>query len=202
MAYPTGPDSFPRLPGSHLDLKSPGLEFVKAVCHVLSLDPVVELEVQVLRRSLLAQVGVREFAPEAQFVDPCQSVTLPDVVCAFCSTCTTLDLARHPSALDPNKEVRWKCEACDQPYDTKKMELQLVEMIQRQSVRFQLQDLRCQKCNTVFTKMMAPHCDCSGNLVSDESGQGFLSRLHTIRRIASFHGFEWVVEAVDDILMR
>ena len=70
---------FPILPGSHLVLTNPALEFVKAVCKVLSLDTSTRHQVAKLRRDLLKLIGVREFSLEAMFQDPCQSFVLPEV---------------------------------------------------------------------------------------------------------------------------
>ena len=52
---------FPTLPGSHLHLTFPALEFVKAICKVLGLDPAVEAEVRKMRRNLLKLINVGEF---------------------------------------------------------------------------------------------------------------------------------------------
>ncbi|XP_037072410.1 DNA polymerase epsilon catalytic subunit A-like [Pollicipes pollicipes] len=57
---------FPQLTGSHLLMQNPALEFVKAICKVLSLDQHVEAEVSKLRRDLLKLIGVGEFAAEAE----------------------------------------------------------------------------------------------------------------------------------------
>lgn len=46
----------PFLPGSHLPLDSPALEFTNSVTHVLGLDPTLTHEVTSLKRLLLAQV--------------------------------------------------------------------------------------------------------------------------------------------------
>ena len=39
-------------------------------------------------------------------------------------------------------------------YDLDNIELRLVEHVQRRSTRYQLQDLRCQKCNRVAKRSM------------------------------------------------
>ena len=52
---------FPSLPGSHLSLTFPALEFVKAVCKVLGLDGAVEAPVRKMRRNLLKLINVGEF---------------------------------------------------------------------------------------------------------------------------------------------
>ena len=77
---------FPVLPGSHLRLKNPVLEFVKTTCAVLSLARDCGEEVIVLKRNLLDFIGVREFAKEAMFVNPCLPFKVPMVVCRACNS--------------------------------------------------------------------------------------------------------------------
>ena len=81
--------------GSYRQLSKPALEFVKAVCRVLKLDPNAEESVVVLRRQLLAQLGTKEFSDEGEVVaEYARSFILPDLICAFCSHCRDLDLCR------------------------------------------------------------------------------------------------------------
>ena len=77
---------FPILPGSHLKLKNPILEFIKTTCAILSLAKDVSSEVLVLKRNLLDLIGVREFATEATFKNPCLPFKVPMVVCRHCNT--------------------------------------------------------------------------------------------------------------------
>lgn len=63
------------------ELGSPALAFVRLLVQLLSLDSAVEDEVRLLRRSLLRLVGVDEFSPAANWVDPCISFRLHDVIC-------------------------------------------------------------------------------------------------------------------------
>jgi len=199
MKYDTGPESFPVLPGSHQTLTNPALEFIKSVCKIFSLDPSLEHEVQVMRRSLLVSIGVREFDRESLFEDPCTSFILPDVICSFCNLCKDIDLCRDPCVLG-EKEDRWKCIQCSNSYDLKKIELQLIEIIQRLVTRYQLQDLRCDKCNMVFTRRMTLHCPCSGVLRCDILPETFKKDIQTLLRIAKYHTFEWVEETIQDVL--
>lgn len=48
----TGSQAFPSLPGSHLELTNPTLEFVKAICKVLSLDSHITTQVCHLNKVL------------------------------------------------------------------------------------------------------------------------------------------------------
>lgn len=45
----SGPDAFPHKPGAARELTNPALEFIKSLCHVLSLDSTVVDEVGALR---------------------------------------------------------------------------------------------------------------------------------------------------------
>lgn len=60
------------------------LEFVKAVTHILALDPALNTEVASLKRLLLAQLRVREFSVASEFQDPSLSYVLRDVICSYC----------------------------------------------------------------------------------------------------------------------
>jgi DNA polymerase epsilon subunit 1 len=71
------------LPGSHLSLTNPALEFVKALCKVLSLDSAITDEVNKLRRNLLKLINVGEFSDDAEWKDPCISFILPEVLLMF-----------------------------------------------------------------------------------------------------------------------
>lgn len=120
------PDSaisdFPMLPGSHLPLNNPALEFIKNVCHILSMDPAVQQQVctsshtlilncrhfiggryfhqvRLVKTNLLKLIDVRAFSAEAEFHNPCRTFILPDVICSFCSDCRDLDLCRDNSLL-------------------------------------------------------------------------------------------------------
>mmetsp|Transcript_45409 Transcript_45409/g.84339 ORF Transcript_45409/g.84339 Transcript_45409/m.84339 type:complete len:699 (-) Transcript_45409:391-2487(-) len=192
--------TFPLRAGSfRKDLANPSLEFVKCVCRVLSLDASVAEEVQRLRRTLLTQCGVREFAPESTFTDLGLCLVLPDVICECCNHHRDLDLCRDPSVTMEAVSERWRCQACESVYDKDAIELRLVDMIQRRSTRYQLQDLRCSKCLKVATRQLGLHCPCSGKLVCDEGPEAFAADLRVMKRVAIFHGFEWLREVVRNL---
>jgi len=66
------------------------------------LDANVEEEVEKLRRNLLTLAGVGEFSPEAKWVDPCQSIILPEVICKVCNQCRDIDLCKDPHLTTEN----------------------------------------------------------------------------------------------------
>ncbi len=91
--------SFPELPGSHLKMKNPTLEFVKMICEVFALAKQMQTEVQILKRNLLDLCGVKEFSDEAAFRNPCDALVLPMVICETCYECRDVDLCRDPDRL-------------------------------------------------------------------------------------------------------
>jgi DNA polymerase epsilon subunit 1 len=91
--------SFPDLPGARSDRTNPALELVKAICEVFALSTEHVVQVGILKRNLLDLLSVREFAPEAAFRNPCESITVPMVICKRCNAIRDVDLCRDPDRL-------------------------------------------------------------------------------------------------------
>jgi DNA polymerase epsilon subunit 1 len=102
-----GAESFPHLPGSHLSLHNPVLEFVKNVIHALRLDVDVESEVNALNRSLLSQIGTQEYDPATKWQNPCADFILPDVFCPECHQSCDVNLCILPQMDDDETEVKF-----------------------------------------------------------------------------------------------
>ncbi|MEQ2187283.1 hypothetical protein GOODEAATRI_003087 [Goodea atripinnis] len=147
-------EMFPVLPGSHLPLNNPALEFVK---YVLSLDANIVNQVNKLKRDLLRLVDVGEFSEEAHFRDPCNSYILPEVICHHCNFCRDLDLCKDPSV------AQWFCSNCQMQYETDSIEMALVEALQKKLMSYTLQDLACTKCKGVKEANMPIYCACAGD---------------------------------------
>ncbi|KAN0014469.1 hypothetical protein ACTFIU_000787 [Dictyostelium citrinum] len=226
---------FPQLPGGYLKLNNPPLEFIKFVCHVLSIDKSIASRVSRLRMKLMTSMKVREFSDEAKFKDPCVSFTLPDVICSSCHSCRDVDLLRNtnatsiPSKLtstttkkrnndsddsdnddendddvdDETNMIRvpeLSCIQCKGHYSKNTIESQLVEIIQRRSLSYQLQDLRCTKCNDVKSDNLGDICSqCSGQWECTQSNNLFSKDLIIFKSIAEYHNFEWLGETVDSL---
>jgi hypothetical protein len=56
-------------------------------------------EIARLKRDLLRIINVREFAPEAEFSNPCLSLVLAELACRHCNFCQDLDLC-HDDCLE------------------------------------------------------------------------------------------------------
>lgn len=196
------PEDFPVRPGSHLRLTQPALEFAKQVCHIMALDKTVEEEVSRMRKALMRLLSVREFSKEAQFVDPCLTYVLPDVICAQCLACRDLDLCRDPNIEPGSSEApaTFHCASCGTPYDRDSLEQRLVEIAEKSSMAYQLQDLACSKCHQVKGDYMSEYCPCSGRFVNQESPAAFRERMLPFRNIARAYEFEWLGDTMSTIM--
>lgn len=192
---------FPILPGSHLPLNNPALEFVKYVCQVLLLDSNVLNQVNKLKRDLLRLVDVGEFSEEAQFHDPCNSYVLPEVICHQCNFCRDLDLCKDPSvAQDGSVLPQWFCSNCQAQYETESIEMALVEALQKKLMSYTLQDLVCIKCKGVKEANMPLYCTCAGNYDLTFSTKSFSEQITVFQNIASHYNMRFLGETIDWLL--
>ncbi|XP_052805264.1 DNA polymerase epsilon catalytic subunit A-like [Mya arenaria] len=193
-------EEFPRPPGSHLALHNPALEFVKAICKVLSLDANINLQVSKLQRDLLKLIGIGEFAPEAVFLDPCLSYVLPEVICKACNHIRDLDLCRDPYLSQSGPGAQWSCIQCKEEYDLEEIEQSLIDSVHRKSMAYVLQDLECAKCNQVKDTNMRTYCTCAGEFKNIATLDDMGKQLRTFRGIASHYNMVLLQETVEWIL--
>uniref|UniRef100_A0A3P9H1R7 DNA polymerase epsilon catalytic subunit n=1 Tax=Oryzias latipes TaxID=8090 RepID=A0A3P9H1R7_ORYLA len=194
-------EMFPVLPGSHLPLNNPALEFVKYVCQVLSLDTNIVNQVNKLKRDLLRLVDVGEFSDEAQFRDPCNSYILPEVICHHCNFCRDLDLCKDPSVAQDGAVVpQWFCSNCQAQYETDSVEVSLIEALQKKLMSYTLQDLVCNKCKGVKEANMPLYCRCAGDFSLTFSAKSFSEQIMVFRNIASHYNMRFLEETIDWLL--
>jgi DNA polymerase epsilon subunit 1 len=165
-----------------------------------------------LRKSLLQFLQIREFSEAAQFKDPCRSIVLPDVICNFCNKRQDMDLCRNANLLKKNEETEeeevggdkeWaRCEDCSHPYNKDMVEHTLVEIVQRYSLKFQVQDVQCSKTKQAVTDCMPLYSKNAGSLSSEHSPEQAHEYLTTLLNIATYHNFEWLKETVQVFLQQ
>ncbi|KAJ2887474.1 DNA polymerase epsilon catalytic subunit [Coemansia asiatica] len=174
---------FPQLPGSKLYLPGskaqPALEFIKYISTVFSLDTPATNFVRIMRRNLLALLEVGEFSDESQFVNPCERLVLPRVVCDFCNFCRDMDFCRDADLLptqrasEPSSDSNatkiqlvapeWLCLGCGSSYDRVRIEERLIEQLQSLVLAYQMQDLVCVKCRLMKQDNFSMQCTgCAG----------------------------------------
>ncbi|CUM68518.1 uncharacterized protein PRCAT00006244001 [Priceomyces carsonii] len=170
---------FPKLPGSHLIMENPTLELVKFLCAVLSLSRKRTIEVRMLRKELLAIFDIKEFSPEASFVNPSTSLKLPQVVCDYCNFIRDIDFCNN-TALDI-----WNCTNCYRAYSKVVLEEDLISLYQQLITKFYSQDFRCSKCNQIRAGNLSEYCKCSGSWVETFNYQELEKKLHIFNNVAS-----------------
>ena len=188
---------FPERVGSHLPAKqlgTPALAFAKFVCHALSLDHRCESAVKLLRKNLLKALHVHEFAPEAEFKEPCITYLLQGVICNYCNDCRDIDLCRDQEVnnADVTLAERWRCSnlRCRQLYDLDAIERMLISRVRWRAKAYQLQDLRCVRCRNVKATHVASMCECGGSFELIMSAEALRQWTCIFERIGEFHGFE------------
>ncbi|KAF8586771.1 DUF1744-domain-containing protein [Ramaria rubella] len=181
--------TFPVLPGSHLNLSNPALEFVKTACAAFGLAKEFSIEMGILKRNLLDLIGVREFADEAIFRNPCEPLKLPMVICQHCSCIRDFDFCRDVDLFPSNTRVvtKWKCQSCDCEYDRLAIEFALIALVHRLETNFAPQDLKCSKCKQIRSDNVSRHCQCSGAYQCTLNVAEYRRKLRTIVNVATVH---------------
>ncbi|KAG6837398.1 hypothetical protein H0H93_010016 [Arthromyces matolae] len=180
--------TFETKPGSYLHFNNPTLELIKSVCAVFALGREHQVEVGLLKRNLLDLVGVREFANEAIFRNPCEPLKLPNVPCRHCDALRDFDFCRDPDLMPNNLAIstKWFC-TCGGEYDKMTIEFALMRMVSTIEQNFAQQDLRCSKCQQIRSENVAMFCRCSGSQSLTVSKADMKRKLRTIANIATLH---------------
>ncbi|CAG7868312.1 unnamed protein product [Brassica rapa] len=175
------------------------LELIQTICAVMGLDQNVEQDVRVMKRNLLKYINVKEFAAEAEFLDPGPSFILPNVACSNCDAYRDLDIGRDPALLT---EKEWCCidSQCGKIYDREQMENSLLQMVRQRERMYHMQDLVCTRCNQVKAAHLTEQCECSGSFRCKESGSEFLKRMEIFLDIAKRQKFKLLEECTSWIL--
>ena len=190
-------ESFPFLLGSYLKFSNPELEFVKSICHILSLDESVISEVEQMKKTVLRIINIGEFADCAEFENPSLSFILREVICKECNYCRDIDLCRdltldfQADSLGP-----WKCTECSTAYDLAEIELTLVDELEKMCLSFVLQDLTCVKCKNIKQLNMKHTCECSGTFKYMMSRDRFRLHMVTLLNIANYYKMDYLKELV------
>ncbi|KAJ3012895.1 DNA polymerase epsilon catalytic subunit [Thoreauomyces humboldtii] len=205
---------FPELPGSHVHMVDPALELAKCICAVLGLHPSLEREVRLLKRDMFSLIeGAREFSDEAKFVNPCQPLRLPQVICQYCNHCRDLDLTRDkdllpqhnddddPEDTDVANGIAWSCPACSTEYDKHAIEQRLIDIVQGRLAAWQHQDVKCSRCRMVKAEDLRELCAaCSGAVQTELGREDFVRRTKVLANVAKFHDMTLLTEIIQWVL--
>ena len=71
--------------------------------------------------------------------------------------------------------IGWHCPECNEFYDLKQIEYNLIESLQAKIMSYVTQDIKCVKCNEVRAGFLQRYCECTGTyenlLANDEMNQ-------------------------------
>ncbi|KIL62773.1 hypothetical protein M378DRAFT_12571 [Amanita muscaria Koide BX008] len=195
------PWDFPVQPGSYLRFTNPSLEFIKSVCAVFALAKDFHVEIGILKRSALELIGIREFANDAAFRNPCDPVKLTNIPCRHCDALKDFDFCRDSDLLDNiNLNPKWLCPHCSGEFDKTNIEFTFIELVHGLETAFSQQDLRCTKCQAIQCDNISRYCSCSGSYQLTMTRADFRRRLKTLLNIAYVHNFNRLKECVQAIL--
>lgn len=179
---------FPDRPGGYLIFTNPALEVIKHVCAVFGLAKEYQVEIGLLKRSLLELINVREFATEAVFRNPCEPLQLSNIPCRHCDALRDFDFCRDDELISGNElNPRWLCQNCGGDYDRFAIELMLMEVVFSLERSFAQQDLRCSKCKQIQSDNVSRYCQCSGTYQFTSSKVDVKRKLTTLENIAHHH---------------
>ena len=178
---------FPLLPGSYLQLTNQSLEFIKFTTAVFGLAKEYNIEVGLLKRTVLDLINVREFSDEAIFRNPCESFKLQMVMCPVCTFMRDFDFCRDIDLLEaPSKQ--WKCSECGSEYDRRAIERTMIDVVRRMELSTQVQDLKCVKCKRIKVDNLGLYCSCSGAMQWTVEKSDTKRKLRTVVNVAKvFH---------------
>ncbi|XP_063895802.1 DNA polymerase epsilon catalytic subunit 1 [Helicoverpa armigera] len=195
------PADIGRQPGLKPDAFSgeskPALLYVNAVCKVFSLDPTLEDEVTLLRRNLLRLISVGEFSAAAEWRDACNSCLLTEIICNVCNHCRDLDLCRDTNTDVVSDVPVCLCPTCGTPYENQELEWRLIEIMNRRTMSYILQDLICKRCHQVKRENMTMVCECAGEFTLMVPTKEVLSQLNTFKTIADYYKMPLLSELIE-----
>uniref|UniRef100_A0A6P7GFS4 DNA polymerase epsilon catalytic subunit n=1 Tax=Diabrotica virgifera virgifera TaxID=50390 RepID=A0A6P7GFS4_DIAVI len=178
------------------DGSSAALEFVKAICHIISLDPALREPVDTLKSNLLRLIGIGEFSEKAVWKDTTVSYVIPQIICKACNHCRDIDLGRDQYRSDS----AWICPLCNSEYDNTEIECIILNIINKKLLAYNLQDLQCKKCANIKLDNINRHCTCSADFKCLISKTELIKLLETFYSLAQTFNMVVVSETVKNIL--
>ena len=97
-------------------------------------------------------------------------------------------------------QKQWSCSGCGNPFNVDQMECNLVDIVQRKVIRYQLQDLRCTKTQQVAVTNMSSTSERAEPFKLDIPRPEFLGQITILRNLANYYGLDWLLETTNCVL--
>ncbi|CAH0477577.1 unnamed protein product [Peronospora belbahrii] len=171
-----------------------------------------------MRRTLLKLLRISEFSDEAQFRNPSLLFTVQDVICLCCNFCRSIDLCHDPQLFkcsasrsddddrgeeyekDADAFSAWHCPRATRCTTRPHSELRLVEMIQAQSVAYQLQDCTAVSAICQLSAKCAITAHVQRRIHLYLVRESLMETLRLVMRIAQQDKFAWLLETVERLM--
>jgi len=189
-------NTFPFLPGSHMQFENPVLELIKTVCHVLQVDSDIYTQVEQMKRNLLRFVSVGEFSPLVEWKEPSASFVVRQLLCTICNKCNDVDICRDAVLSEDMVSCFWNCPSCGNNYDMDLFEERLIDELQSKMISYNLQDLICKKCKNIKQNNLNKNCSCAGNFDLTLKEAEFMKMLNIFSNVSKFASFDFLHETV------
>lgn len=161
----------------------PAIEFVKALCKILTVDPLIAEELDALRKNMLKLIGVGEFSENAQWKEVNKSYILTEIICQACNLCRDIDLMKDKHRANKDGSPVWLCSQCYVNYDTEEIEKRLIDVLNRKFMSYTLQDLQCERCQGIKQDNILEYCSCAGvykTLIQPEEVKTLIKTFNTV----------------------
>lgn len=163
--------------------EGPAIEFIKALCKILAIDPTVTDELDSLRKNMLRLVGVGEFSENAIWKDTEKSYILTEMICQACNHCRDVDLLKDKHRVMKDGSPVYLCAQCFVNYDTEEIEKRLIDALNRKFMSYTLQDLQCVRCKEIKQDNILAYCACAGSyttLIQPEEIKGLVKTFNVV----------------------
>uniref|UniRef100_A0A7E4VKY8 DNA polymerase epsilon catalytic subunit n=1 Tax=Panagrellus redivivus TaxID=6233 RepID=A0A7E4VKY8_PANRE len=168
------------------------LEFVKALCKVLSPDKALLDSVESLRSQLIQMLRTSAPTSALEWHPPATVIVLENLFCGKCNRCISLDLCA------PFQDAKsfFKCPRCDDPIEHTQIEELLIERLSKMVVAYTLQDRRCTKCRQLSVRFLSRHCECSHAYEQIVPKPEFIRSLTALAEVSERLGMKAVSDSI------
>lgn len=178
----------------------PAIEFIKALCQILAIDPSTTEVLDSLRKNMLQLVGLGEFSDKAVWKDSGKSYILNEMICQACNHCRDVDLLKDKHRVLKDGSPVWLCAQCSVNYDNEEIEKRLIDALNRKLMSYTLQDLQCVRCQEIKQDNIMEYCACAGKyktLIQPEEIQGLI---RTFNHVADDYSMVLLKEYTDSLI--
>jgi DNA polymerase epsilon subunit 1 len=178
----------------------PAIEFIKALCKILTIDPSIAQELDSLRKNMLRLVGLGEFSEKAIWKDPGKSYILTEIICQACNHCRDVDLLKDKHRAMKDGSPVWLCAQCYVNYDTDEIEKRLIDSLNRKLMSYTLQDLQCTRCQQIKQDNIMEYCACAGSYKTLIRPQEIQTLVTTFNQVSDEYSMVLLKEYTDSLI--